>query len=125
MRAQSTVALVCALLGGASAAPQSRNAAVCIPQQDSNPRARAAAVAQRNAGFIYGPSLIGEAAPFPNGTLGNARSKADYALWSVDREEIDKRLGADVQQIGLAIQAVRCPQLPSYEKAPNLSRMAA
>ncbi|KAJ2983675.1 hypothetical protein NQ176_g514 [Zarea fungicola] len=105
MHVQSTVALACALLGGAGAAPQSRNTAVCIPQQDSNPRGRAAGVAQRNSGFIYGPSLIGEAAPFPNGTLGNARSRADYALWSVDREEIDSRLGADVQQIQLAIQA--------------------
>ncbi|XWW99277.1 hypothetical protein V2A60_007286 [Cordyceps javanica] len=98
-------ALLCMLLDGASAAPQPRDAAVCIPQRDSNPRGRAARVSERNSGFVYGPSLIGEAAPFPNGTLGNARSKADYALWSVDRKEIDGRIAADLQQIQASVEA--------------------
>ncbi|KAJ3499393.1 hypothetical protein NLG97_g371 [Lecanicillium saksenae] len=105
MRSQSTTALLCVLLGSASAAPQLRDTAVCIPQHDSNPRGRAAGVSARNSGFIYGPSLIGEAAPFPNGTLGNARSKADYDLWSVDRKEIDSRIAADLQEIQKAVQA--------------------
>lgn len=106
MRSPSASALLCVLLGGASAAPQLRDTAVCIPQHDSNPRGRAAGVSERNSGFIYGPSLIGEAAPFPNGTLGNARSKADYALWSVDRKEIDSRIATDLQAIQKAVQAV-------------------
>lgn len=106
MRIMSIATLIYLAIGAASAAPQLREAQVCIPQRDSNPRGRAAGVSERNTGFTYGPSLIGEAAPFPNGTLGNARSKADYALWSVDREEIDKRIAADLQEIQETIKTV-------------------
>lgn len=110
MRTMSITTLVCLVLGVASAAPRLPSSKVCIPQHDSNPRGRAVGVSERNSGFTYGPSLIGEAAPFPNGTLGNARSKADYALWSIDREEIDKRIATDIQEIQEAIQTVSCCQ---------------
>ncbi|OAA64111.1 Lipoxygenase [Akanthomyces lecanii RCEF 1005] len=105
MRTMSITTLICLVLGVASAAPRLPTSDVCIPQHDSNPRGRAVGVFERNSGFTYGPSLIGEAAPFPNRTLGNARSKADYALWSIDREEIDKRIATDLQEIQEAIQA--------------------
>lgn len=98
--------LVLALCGAAFAAPATETNQATTPQHDSNPKSRAAGVAARNAGFIYGPSLIGEAAPFPNGTLGNARSKADYDEWSIDRKEIDKRIAADLQSLQAAVQAV-------------------
>lgn len=52
-----------------------------LPQNDSNPKSRAAAIAIKQAGYIYGPSLIGEAAFFLNGTLGNARVQDDMDLW--------------------------------------------
>lgn len=78
----------------------------CIPQDDLEPKKRAAAVEVRNKGFTYGPSLIGEAAFFPNGTLGNARSKADYDLWAVDRKEIDSRITKDVEAVQAAIKGV-------------------
>jgi hypothetical protein len=77
----------------------------CIPQNDPNPKQRADGVSARNAGFIYGPSLIGEAAPFPNGTLGNARSKSDYDTWSIDRNEIDGLIANDTEAVGAAIKA--------------------
>ncbi|KAJ7157292.1 lipoxygenase [Mycena filopes] len=77
----------------------------CLPQNDVDPQARAAAVAERAAGFIYGPSLIGEAAPFPNGTLGNARAEADYAVWQLDRNDIDQRIEADVGAIQATLVA--------------------
>lgn len=97
------------------AIPQPRVAAIrraenptpaCLPQDDPDPKARAAGVQTRNEGFIYGPSLIGEAAPFPNGTLGNARHEADMDIWRVDREEIDARVAKDVQAVQAAILAV-------------------
>ncbi|KAI1136421.1 Lipoxygenase [Hypoxylon sp. FL0543] len=77
----------------------------CIPQSDSDPKARAQGVATRKAGFEYGPSLIGQAAPFPNGTLGNARSQYDMDLWSVDRDIIDNDVAKDVAAIQQAITA--------------------
>ena len=106
MRTLSTLTLLGAAFSSVGAAPRQRSRSVCLPQHDADPRGRAFGVSERNYGFVYGPSLIGEAAPFPNGTLGNARSKADYDLWSVDRKEIDKRIAADLQQIQQAVQAV-------------------
>lgn len=88
-----------------------------IPQNDPNPEERAAAVKTRAEGFVYGPSLIGEAAPFPNGTLGNALHEADMDLWSLDREEIDTRSGKDIEAIQAAITAVRYPVLLSYSRS--------
>lgn len=100
-----TCLAIAALAGTSLAAPAADSNQATVPQHDSNPKSRAAGVAARDAGFIYGPSLIGEAAPFPNGTLGNARSKADYDTWSIDRQEIDKRISADIGAIGQAVQA--------------------
>jgi len=77
----------------------------CIPQNDPNPTARAAVVADRLAGFLYGPSLIGQAAPFPNGTLGKERVASDMALWSIDRNIIDADVQADAINDMKAIQA--------------------
>lgn len=104
MRSTDCVAAAVVLFGSALAAPTTYPA--CIPQLDPNPEARAAAVSARRDGFIYGPSLTGEAAPFPNGTLGNARSKADYDAWSQDRAIIDDLIALDVQSLQGAIQNV-------------------
>jgi hypothetical protein len=80
------------------------NSTACLPQNDPDPSGRAAAVAVRYAGFIYGPSLIGQAAFFPNGTLGNARVADDMALWGVDRAIIDADVQEDVVAVVGAIQ---------------------
>ncbi len=116
MRSQSAYLLLMTLTLTIEAAPRSwhllaRQAVndttpACLPQQDSNQNARAAAVTVRAKGFIYGPSLIGEAAPFPNGTLGNARTQYDMALWGTDRAEIDNRVAADAALVEAAIVTV-------------------
>jgi hypothetical protein len=86
--------------------PGKKAGTATIPQSDPDPKARAAAVAERAAGFIYGPSLIGEAAFFPNGTLGNKRTQDDMDLWAKDREMIDGLIAKDVASIQAALQAV-------------------
>lgn len=88
--------LVVAMPQPESRALRVRNESVAVlPQDDPNPKGRATGVATRDEGFVYGPSLIGEASPFLNGTLGNAWHERDMDLWSVDREEIDARLEKD------------------------------
>ncbi|KAH8096629.1 lipoxygenase [Cristinia sonorae] len=76
-----------------------------VPRKDPNPKARAAAVAARDEGFIYGPSLIGQAAFFPNGTLGNARTQHDMDLWAIDRATIDGFVAKDVEAVSAALAA--------------------
>ena len=109
MHAHSAYLLLSALSLAASAAPRTiRDTAglATLPQNDPNPAARKAGITVRQEGFIYGPSLIGNAAPFPNGTLGNAKTQADMDLWAVDRHDIDGRVEEDVKTAGAAIQAV-------------------
>lgn len=89
----------------ALAAPSGSKTAI-LPQSDRNPEKRASEIAEISAGWIYGPSLTGEAAPFPNGTLGNARSKTDYEEWQVDREKIDELFAEDSKNLQAAIEAV-------------------
>ncbi|RYP72922.1 hypothetical protein DL771_003960 [Monosporascus sp. 5C6A] len=76
-----------------------------IPQNDSDPERHAAGVGERRAGFGYGPSLISEAAPFPNGALGDIRTAYDYSVWEVDRNLIDAAVAKDVEVTTAAIQS--------------------
>ena len=112
MRSQSAYMVLGALAQAASAMPKPNAAAdelvarqsnatgpAMLPQDDPDPQARAKGIAIRDEGFVYGPSLIGEASPFLNGTLGNAWHEHDMALWSVDREEIDSRIKIDSKHI--------------------------
>lgn len=96
--------LVLALFGLATAGIF--NGTATLPQSDAKPKERAASVAAQFQGFIYGPSLIGQASFFPNGTLGNARVNDDMALWQLDRTQIKKAMGADVAAATKAIQTV-------------------
>ncbi|RFU77717.1 manganese lipoxygenase [Trichoderma arundinaceum] len=112
MKAQAACLLLNSLALVAEAAPHQWQAVArqgvsqaSLPQNDRDRKARAAEVAARNVGFVYGPSLIGEAAPFPNGTLGNALTQSDMDLWSVDRDDIDSRIMSDVAAIKPAIAA--------------------
>ncbi|KOS18557.1 Linoleate 9/13-lipoxygenase [Escovopsis weberi] len=78
------------------ASASAASAPASLPQNDPNTSARQAEIAARAKGFVYGPSLIGEAAPFPNGTLGNQLSQGDMDLWAIDRADIDQRTALDV-----------------------------
>lgn len=48
-----------------------------LPQYDPNPSQRAQEVASSHAGYLYGPSLIGNSSFFPSGPLGNQRVASD------------------------------------------------
>jgi len=97
MRAAILLVLVCGAIAF--------NGTATLPQADKDKSARAKEVAASRVGFVYGPSLIGQAAFFPNGTLGNARTKADYALWMLDRAVIDAAVQSDAALTGQAIAA--------------------
>ncbi|KAF2874845.1 lipoxygenase [Massariosphaeria phaeospora] len=76
-----------------------------ISNKESYSESRALAVSTRKEGFQYGPSLVGEAAFFPNGTLGDARAKADWDLWNIDRLQIEAGIKADIGAVKAAIGA--------------------
>jgi hypothetical protein len=78
---------------------------VSISEKSNYPAVRSAGVATRKEGYQYGPSLIGEAAFFPAGPLGDARKTADLALWDVDRKMIEGDIAKDIGAVKAAIAA--------------------
>lgn len=74
-----------------------------LPQSDSDPVARAQAITVRRDGFLYAPSLIGNASFHIGGTLGGPRIQSDVASWLVDRNKVNISLEADLAVASAAI----------------------
>jgi hypothetical protein len=85
--------------------PNSNISLASISQKSTYPASRGAGVSVRKEGYQYGPSLIGEAAFFPTGRLGDARKIADLALWDVDRKLIEGDITQDIGAVKAAIAA--------------------
>ena len=113
--------LLLSCLLGAEAAPHSFHSLVLrgnsstsqasLPQNDPNRDSRAKEVSTRREGYVYGPSLIGEASFFLNGTLGNERVNQDLALWDNDRKQIESEIKKDLPAVSAAISAVSSQEL--------------
>ena len=74
-----------------------------LPQFDHNPSQRRNEVALNHAGFLYGPSLIGNSSFFPTGTLGDQRVNADVGAFLQNsafiNQSIEDERGAVVQKV--------------------------
>ncbi|KAK2629831.1 hypothetical protein QTJ16_000651 [Diplocarpon rosae] len=91
-----------------AATPQPRDIkqilAAATPQFSiTNLTARAEAINVKRAGWLYGPSLLGNASYFPTGALAGARIQNDIALFQVDSAYIMSAAQAD---LALAKEAV-------------------
>lgn len=76
------------------------------PQHATDKIARAQAIMVKREGYTYGESLMGNTAPFPNGTLGNAMVQRDLAQWKVDAEAIVTSASIDLEAAQKSIVAV-------------------
>ncbi|KAI6352765.1 hypothetical protein MCOR25_009308 [Pyricularia grisea] len=57
-----------------------------LPCGDRDPFTRHAEIEMKQADLLYGPSLLGNTAPFPGGPLGNLISQRDQTLWGGEAE---------------------------------------
>ena len=71
------------------------NASYALPMFDPNPSARAAEIQQNRAGYLYGPSLIGNSSFFLTGSLGEQLVQNDIALWEKDAAPVNAAIQAD------------------------------
>ena len=95
----------------ANAIPQparltSRDEAATITQLDSDPISRAAEVEANRAGYLYAPSLMGDASFHLGGSLGEARKQTDLDSWMIDRNIVNASLNADLGAASAAVTAV-------------------
>ncbi|KAH7397536.1 lipoxygenase [Cadophora sp. MPI-SDFR-AT-0126] len=78
--------------------------AASLPQF-SNITARLEAINIKREGWLYGPSILGNASFFPTGALGTARMQADMALFSVESAYIGPKAQADLAAVQAAVIA--------------------
>ena len=84
------------------------NGTYVLPMFDPNPAARAAELANNRAGYLYGPSLIGNSSFFLTGQLGDQLVQSDIALWEQDAAPVNAAVQAEVtpvfQSVGVVSQ---------------------
>lgn len=73
----------------------SPNETYFLPMFDPGPLERSEELKRNQAGYIYGPSLIGNTSYFPTGTLGSELVAKDLAMWEQDAVYIQKAIAED------------------------------
>jgi hypothetical protein len=104
----SLLVLPCTVVGSPARLASRAEGSASITQLDSNPLARAEAVAAKRAGFQYAPSLMGSASYHLGGPLGEERIQEDLKLWLTDRNIVNASLNQDLAAASAAITAVSC-----------------
>lgn len=84
-----------------------------LPFGKANTTARAEAIEVKREGWDYGPSKLGNNSYYPNGTLGDARSMSDQALFLVIQEAIEGIVEGDLETAEVALVSL-CSDL--YKK---------
>ena len=82
------------------------NRTYVLPMFDSNPTARAAELRENRAGYLYGPSLIGNSSFFPTGVLGNQLVQSEVALWTRDAAPVRAAIQAEATPVLGSVGAV-------------------
>ncbi|KAL8715558.1 MAG: hypothetical protein Q9220_000894 [cf. Caloplaca sp. 1 TL-2023] len=112
---------VVATLGFANAAPgllrsNTSNSSYSLPQSDLDTVVREAEITADRAGYLYGPSLLGNASFFPTGILGKARTAGDIAIFTKNATFITESILEESQPVVQAVTAAGgFKDLPSYE----------
>ena len=73
---------------------------------DPNPAARATEIQQNRAGYLYGPSLIGNSSFFLTGPLGDQLVQAEVALWNKDAAPVRAAVQAEATPVLQSVGAV-------------------
>lgn len=85
------IGIVLGLGPGSSSSILSKSGYV-LPQFDPNPSERLQEVAVNHAGFLYGPSLIGNSSYFPGGALGRQRVGSDIVAFQENAAFINQSI---------------------------------
>lgn len=83
-----------------------------VPVCSGNGTQRNGAIVAKQAGYLYGPSLMGNTSYFPTGSLGDAMVQRDVAQWDLDYSNMGKLATDDV---GAAYQAIAAVSAVSIE----------
>ena len=82
------------------------NVTYVLPMFDPNPSARAAEISRNQAGYLYGPSLIGNSSFFLTGPLGDQLVQSEIALWNQTAAPARAAVQADARPVLATLTAV-------------------
>ena len=82
------------------------NVTYVLPMFDPNPSARAAEISRNRAGYLYGPSLIGNSSFFLSGPLGDQLVQSEIALWNQTAAPVRAAVQADAGPVLETLTAV-------------------
>ena len=82
------------------------NSSYSLPMFDPNPAARWAEIADNRAGYVYGPSLIGNSSFFPTGSKGDQLWQSEVTLWNQSAAPQRAAVGAEAAQVQQTLAAV-------------------
>lgn len=77
-----------------------------IPQNECNATARAQAILVKRQGYLYGPSLIGDASFFPTGNLADVMIQTAIAQFEQDETVLTYEINSDLALAEAAVFAV-------------------
>ena len=77
-----------------------------LPKFDNDPGARAKQLETHRAGYLYGPSLMGNSSFYPTGELGDAMVQDELKYLVPESEEIQSFLNMDTEAARDAITQV-------------------
>ena len=90
------------------------NGTYVLPMFDPNPAARATEIQKNRAGYLYGPSLIGNSSFFLTGPLGDQLVQAEVALWNKDAAPVRAAVQAEATPVLQSVGAVSRQQAQKY-----------
>lgn len=109
MRSQLCLLLCASIAANAVILRQTRRSNSTIftlPTTKNDIGPRGFALAEKRAGWTYGPSIAGDTAFYPAGSLGEPAAKAVADRFSVFQDGVAKNVLANSQVAGAAIVAV-------------------
>ena len=82
------------------------NGTYVLPIFDPNPVARSAEIEKNRAGYLYGPSLIGNSSFFLTGTLGDQLVKDEIAQWNQTAKPVRMAIQTEAAPVLETLKAV-------------------
>ena len=87
------------------------NGTYVLPIFDHSPAKRAAEIFGNRAGYLYGPSLVGNSSFFLTGPLGDKLVQREVALWYKDATPVNEAVEAEANLVLTTLSIVsRCHQ---------------
>lgn len=86
--------------------PGKQQARMMLPMHDSDPCRRIREIEEKQHGYLYGPSLLGNSSYFPTGPLGDAMVQQHQDKWYSDASWLVDTVSKEAETAAAALEKV-------------------